>query len=311
MATKELGRLERVDVRECWTHEQLDFTPWLSRPENVALLGDALGLDLQFDKSEVQVGPFRADLLCREREEDRCVLVENQLEGTDHSHLGQVLTYAAGLEAACVVWISTDFRPEHRAALDWLNNMTVAGLDFFGLQLEAWRIGTSAPAPRFTVVSKPNDWKKEVRSASATVSGESNQKLLDHWAGFVQYLAGKSTPFPIPKACSRTFLWVDMGLPDLQATISRSYNFHKSVICVKCLTPAAFSRLHDGAAVLVERVGQEIQWSPETSRLQLWSKGDASVTDDVTTHYAWLTRTLSALATALKEVMLDAGEANG
>jgi hypothetical protein len=134
--TTPLGRLERADLREVWLSEAGDFTPWLAREENVALLGDAIGLELEVEAQEKDVGPFRADILCKDTATANWVLVENQLERTDHGHLGQLLTYAAGLQAVTIVWIAQRFTEEHRAALDWLNEITDDRFNFFGLEIE-------------------------------------------------------------------------------------------------------------------------------------------------------------------------------
>jgi RecB family endonuclease NucS len=99
MTTKTLGRLEKVDLRNFWTSEAGDFTPWLAREENIILLGEAVGLELEVEAQEKNVGPFRADILCKDTSTDQWVLIENQLERTDHTHLGQLLTYGAGLNA--------------------------------------------------------------------------------------------------------------------------------------------------------------------------------------------------------------------
>ena len=154
-----LGRLEPVDVRTVWPNEARDFTPWLAGEENISLLGDTLGMDLEVEAEEKEVGIYRADILCRDTASGHWVLVENQLAKTDHGHLGQLLTYAAGLDAVTIVWIASEFNDEHRAALDWLNDITEESVSFFGLEVEVWRIGESTPAPKFNVVVKPNDWK--------------------------------------------------------------------------------------------------------------------------------------------------------
>jgi len=133
MAEDPLGRLERVDLREIWLSEAQDFTPWLARPENLSVLAETLGMELELEAQEQAVGPFRADLLCKDLDSDKWVLVENQLERTDHRHLGQLMTYAAGLKAVSIVWIAASFTEEHRAALDWLNEITDESFEFFGL----------------------------------------------------------------------------------------------------------------------------------------------------------------------------------
>src|SRR5258707_14181126 len=121
---KELGRLERVEARDVWTNEATDFTPWLAEGNNLVLLGEAVGIDLELEAQEKDVGPFRADILCKDTTTDNWVLIENQLERTDHTHLGQLLTYAAGLSVVTIVWIADHFSEEHRATLDWLNQRT-------------------------------------------------------------------------------------------------------------------------------------------------------------------------------------------
>lgn len=154
----DLGEIERVDLREVWLHEAQDFTPWLA--DNLVKLGESLGLDLEFQEHEAPVGPFFLDVLAHDRGSDRPVIIENQLETTNHSHLGQLLTYAAGYDAGVIVWLTADFQDEHRAALDWLNQRTGEDTEFFGVVVEAWKIGKSRPAPYFRVVAAPNAWSK-------------------------------------------------------------------------------------------------------------------------------------------------------
>ena len=191
---KQLGALEKKAVREYWDNEASEFTPWLA--DNINLLGEALGLDgLEVEEQESSVGGFRVDLLCKD-EDDRTVIVENQLEKTNHKHLGQLLTYAAGKDAVVVVWVSTKFTDEHRAALDWLNEKTEEDVQFFGAQIEVWQIGDSQAAPKFNLVCMPNEWSK-----AAQHSGEmSNAEKLrfDYWSGLREHMlrekGGKVAP---------------------------------------------------------------------------------------------------------------------
>ncbi|MBM4437350.1 MAG: DUF4268 domain-containing protein, partial [Actinobacteria bacterium] len=143
---------------------------------------------------EKDVGPFRADLLCKSTLDGSWVLVENQLASTDHTHLGQLLTYAAGLEAVTIVWIAAAFTEEHRAALDWLNEITDERFRFFGLEVELWRIGASATAPKFSVISKPNDWSATVQAAArdATRLTEHQRLQLEFWTEYRAYMAQHS-----------------------------------------------------------------------------------------------------------------------
>ena len=170
MTDQPLGRLERVELRDIWVSEATSFTPWLARPENLAVLGEALNIDLELEAQERAVGPFRADMLCKDIGTDRWVLIENQLERTDHTHLGQLLTYASGLDAVDHrLDRQASFTEEHRSTLDWLNKITDESFRFFGLEVELWKIGSSPAAPKFNVVSKPNEWSQSVAQAARAI----------------------------------------------------------------------------------------------------------------------------------------------
>ena len=189
---KMLGKLEKVELREIWQTEGQDFTPWLAQEKNLEMLGEAIGIELELEAQEKDVGPFRADILCKNTEDDSLVLIENQIERTDHKHLGQLLTYAAGLQSVTIVWVASKFTEEHRAALDWLNEITDERFRFFGLEVELWRIGNSAAAPKFNIVSKPNNWSKTVSQAAKDILEQttSETKILQYryWQKLTEYL---------------------------------------------------------------------------------------------------------------------------
>ena len=184
-----LGKLQRVALREAWQHEASDFTPWLADPDNLNLLADSLGVgELVPVATEQWVGEFKLDILCTDGE-DR-VVIENQLEKTNHSHLGQILAYAAGVDAKKVVWIAEGFRSEHAAALQFLNENTTDDLSFFGVEVELWRIGESALAPKFEIVVRPNDWTKTGREQARAASAATPAKQLQQkfWMALVEHL---------------------------------------------------------------------------------------------------------------------------
>ncbi|MFC1959999.1 DUF4268 domain-containing protein [Chloroflexota bacterium] len=212
-----LGRLEPVDLRSVWGHEEHDFTPWLSGEGNLALLGDTIGLDLELDEREKAVGPFRADIVCKDTASNSWVLVENQIERTDHNHLGQLLTYAAGLDAVTIVWIADRFTDEHRAALDWLNEITGEEINFFGLEVELWRIGESDIAPKFNVVSKPNEWIKTVTASRKAQSGDltpTQQLQLEYWTRFRALLQDSGSPLKPRKPRPQNWYNIAIGRSD-------------------------------------------------------------------------------------------------
>lgn len=185
MNQSELGRLEKANPREVWKNEATDFTPWLAEQENLKLLGDAIGADLELVSVEESVGSFYADILCKDAFNGTYVIIENQLTKTDHSHLGQLLIYAAGLNASTIIWIAERFTEEHRAALDWLNNCTSEDVNFFGLEIELWRIGKSSYAPNFNIVCKPNEWSRDFKGKADEKELSDLQRLqLEYWTVF-------------------------------------------------------------------------------------------------------------------------------
>ena len=179
-----LGTLKEItDLRSIWPHEALNFTPWVA--ENVDLLADAVGLDITVDETESSVGDFNVDIYASETGTDRKIIIENQLEDTDHDHLGKLITYASGKGADVVIWVVKHAREEHKAAVEWLNNHTDDKIGFFLCEIKLFQIGDSQIAPAFTVVERPNDWAKEIRKTASANSTQ--QQRLEYWQAFNDY----------------------------------------------------------------------------------------------------------------------------
>ncbi|MGH3116142.1 MAG: DUF4268 domain-containing protein [Gaiellales bacterium] len=219
--TLELGKLEQVDPRSVWTHEALDFTPWLLA--NADRLSEALGIDLELEAAEHAVGGYSLDLVGRDITNDAVLIVENQLAITDHSHLGQVLTYAAGTAASTIVWIATAFREEHRQALDWLNENTSDNAHFFGIELQVVRIGDSLSAPLFNVVAQPNDWQKQVRAATqaGAVAGK-GALYVQFWGRFLDRVHAEHPDWTRSRRAGPEN-WFEMKSPIRGCSISSSF----------------------------------------------------------------------------------------
>lgn len=207
-----LGKLKQIDLREQWKHEALDFTKWLAEPENLEQLGDEVGLDIRLIQTEAGVGKFSVDILAEEETTGKKIVIENQLEATDHSHLGQILTYAAGIEAEYIIWVVRDARDEHRQAVEWLNEHTDDRINFFLVRIELWQIGSSDPAPKFHVISRPNDWTKSVRGGAATSSDLTDTKLwqLEFWQQLRSFGDSQQPPLKLRKPQAQH--WYDFAI---------------------------------------------------------------------------------------------------
>ena len=172
-----LGKIERVDdLRTIWPHEANDFSKWLAQEENLALLSETVSIDIVLEERESAVGGFSVDIFASEEGTGRKIIIENQLEETNHDHLGKIITYASGKEAEVIIWIVKRARDEHKKAVEWLNQHTDENIGFFLLEIELWRINDSLPAPKFNVVERPNDWL--IRRNCNLISGRHSVSML-------------------------------------------------------------------------------------------------------------------------------------
>ena len=170
------------DLRTVWPHEANDFTKWLAEDANLEELGNAVGIDIDLEERESSVGSFSVDLYATESGSGRKIIIENQLEDTNHDHLGKLITYASGKGAEVVIWIVKRARDEHRQAIEWLNQHTDSNIGFFLVEIELWQINDSLLAPKFNVVEKPNDWAKTMKSIEGM--SETDRLKLEFWQAF-------------------------------------------------------------------------------------------------------------------------------
>lgn len=223
-----LGKLEEVDIRKVWPHEQYDFSKWLATEENIRELGDALNLSLTDVETEKFVGNYRCDILCKDEITGKMVLIENQLEPTNHDHLGKIITYASGLDAAVVVWIVASARDEHASAIEWLNKHTDDEISFFLMEVHAYKIGDSDPAPQFKIIEQPNDFVKIVKAVSKnTDMNESQKNRLEFWTQFNEVVDSKGKPFNKRKATTDHWYNVAIGSSDASISIDLVNKEHK------------------------------------------------------------------------------------
>lgn len=266
--TGTLGRLERVELRDIWQTEATDFTPWLAREENLAILAETLAMDLELEAQERPVGPFRADILCKDIATDRWVLIENQLARTDHTHLGQLLTYASGLEAVAIVWIAAQFTDEHRSTLDWLNRITDESFQFFGLEVELWRIGNSPPAPKFNVISKPNDWSHSVSEAARAIDTAELSEIrimqLNYWRALQDILSSMHGPVSgNKKPQPRRWMAYPIGRSGMHLSVAmlRKKNKIRAELYIKGRDAKEFfEQLRHQQAAIEQELGYPLTW---------------------------------------------------
>ncbi len=209
----QIGKLIEVDVRELWKHEQYDFSNWLAEEENIEELGNIIGLTLADVEKEVYVGSYRCDLVAKDETTDTTIIIENQLEISNHDHLGKIITYASGLSADVIVWIVKEARSEHRSAIEWLNNNTNKNISFFLIELHAYKIGNSILAPKFEVIEMPNDFIKNSKpqQGNATLN-KSQSERLEFWALLNEQLAKRGKPFNIRKPSTDHWYSVALGI---------------------------------------------------------------------------------------------------
>lgn len=261
-----LGKLEAIPLRKAWANEATEFTPWLAQADNLALLAEALGLDeLELVGTEHPVGDFNVDVLCTAGGGEK-VIIENQLEKTDHTHLGQILTYAAGTGARKVVWVAESFRTEHVAALEFLNQHTTEELDFFGVQMELWRIGNSPMAPSFNVVVKPNDWAKsgQQNAQAAATMTPTKQRQLHFWTEWSSWLQSKGSTLRTQKPSPQHWTNIALGRAGihLAATVhTRESRIGMEVYIDHANSKAMFKQLEAQKVAIEQEMQAELAWN--------------------------------------------------
>lgn len=223
-----LGKLQEIDIKKVWQHEQYDFSKWLASEENIQELGDTLSLSLTDVETEKFVGKYRCDILCKDEITGKVVLIENQLEPTDHDHLGKIITYASGLDASVVVWIVASARQEHASAIEWLNKHTDDDLSFFLIEVHAYKIGDSEPAPQFKIIEQPNDFVKSVKAISQSSDlSDSERSRLEFWTQLNEVLEERGKPFNKRKPTTDHWYSIAMGSSECQITIDLVNKEHK------------------------------------------------------------------------------------
>lgn len=270
-----LSRLKQVDLREAWQHEAYDFTKWLAEDENIELLSDEIGVEIVIIEKEASVGRFNVDILAEESNTGNNIIIENQLEKTDHDHLGKLITYAAGIDAGIVIWVVKETQEEHQQAVEWLNEKTNNELSFFLVQIELWQIDDSNYAPKINVIEKPNYWSKDVKSSVEKTKLTDTKKMqLEFWTKLKDYAReqGYNINFRKPRAQH----WYDISFGTSEAHISLAVNTQKGNISTDVYipdSPEVFDNFYENKEQIESEISSDLDWQelPEkkASRVRL------------------------------------------
>ena len=286
----QIGRLQEVDVRELWKHEQYDFSNWLAKEENIVLLDDILGLTLTNINKEVFVGSYRCDLVAEDEISNVKVIIENQLEASNHDHLGKIITYASGLDASIIVWIVKEAREEHKSAIEWLNNNTTANIGFFLLEIHAYKIGDSLAAPKFEVIEMPNNFVKNSKSSSGSSELNEIQSMrLEFWTKLNDELVRRGKPLN-PRKASKTnwhILSVGTSIAELIFYIEKNLKYIHVSISIKD-NKKLFDELYEIRHQIEEELGFGLLWQRFESGKATYINYEISLKDfnDKSTHDA-------------------------
>ncbi len=259
---KILSKLNKVELRDVWGHEALDFTNWLAQHENLDSLSEAVGVEIKLIKTEASVGKFNVDILAEEEASGRKIIIENQLEPTNHDHLGKIITYASGYDAEIIIWIVQEVRDEHQKAVDWLNDHTDEKINFFLIKIELWQIEESNPAPKFEIIVSPNEWAKAIKT-NQTNSELTNTKLqqLDFWSKFKNYV--QINDKRIRLRSPRPQHWYDVSIGSSEAHVALTINTRENLIACEIYISRnkdLYNFLQERAVQIEKEIGEPLEW---------------------------------------------------
>lgn len=255
-----LGELIKVnDLRTVWSHEAYDFTNWLSEENNLQILSDEIGLNgIELIDTEVKTGSFFVDILANETDTNDKIIIENQLELTDHDHLGKIITYASGHDAKTIIWIVKEAKEEHRQAIDWLNEHTDSDINIFLCKIELWKINDSPLAPNFQVICKPNNWTKSVKIESNITPSKKIE--LNYWNKVNEYINNNNFNFSTPAPRPRPIHVLAIGNSATQIRLTFNTKNEMSVRFHINDDKVLFDKLYENKNEIEKELGFELEW---------------------------------------------------
>jgi hypothetical protein len=312
--TPELGRLESVDLRKVWPHEALDFTNWLAVPENLSFLGSELGItDISLIEREASSGRFSVDILAEDQQSNRKIVIENQLEMTNHDHLGKIITYASGRDAEVVVWIVKDAHAEHRQAIDWLNEHTDERLNFFLIKMELWQIAASPAAPKFQILCRPNNWAKAVKAPKRAGDGQTELRVLQirFWESFLEFFQNQDTTGMNPVKPGRAQHYCDIKYGSTKSHLGLTIVNRRKEMGCEVYIPGnkdLFKHLLEHKDEIERDTGHELEWMDlpnPACRIKLTSEADLNRTDAWEGYFRWLLEKAQVFQRVFRPLVLE------
>lgn len=288
------GNLKQVELRTGWNHEAFDFTKWLVQPENLQLLSDEIGIEIAPIEAEARTGKYSVDILAEEENTGNKIIIENQLEKTDHDHLGKIITYASGYDAEYIVWIVKDANEEHRQALEWLNDHTDSNLNFFLIRLELWQIDDSAPAVKLNMIVKPNEWTKTLRERTRSDELTDTKLMqLDFWNHFKSFCKDKHSNIGSRKAGAQHWYNIAIGRSDAKVMVKINTR-ENEISCELYIKDNKdwFDELEREKEITESKIGENLDWrrldDKKASRILLARHASIDNEDKWDEYVAWL-----------------------
>ena len=287
----DLSKLKKVNLRSVWAHEAHDFTKWLAEEENLNILSDEIGIDITLLQTEANVGNFNVDILAEEDVTKNKIIIENQLEITNHDHLGKLITYAAGYDAKAIIWIVKDVRDEHKQAIEWLNKVTDDQTGFFLIRIELWQIEDSTPAPKFEVIIRPNEWAKTIKTTSSNKNlTDTKVQQLEFWNKFVDYC--KNTNSELRLRTPRPQHWYDFSMGSSDAHIGLTMNTRENLIGCEVYiarNKSLFEYLQSRSTEIEAQINNQIEWidASVAARIKISKKVNAIFGDNQNDIFEW------------------------
>lgn len=283
----ELGRLEKIEnLRSVWKHEEYDFSTWLCEEENLNLLGETIGLDISLIEREAKAGNFEIDILAEENNTGKKIIIENQLEDTNHDHLGKIITYASVKSAEFIIWIVKHARDEHRQAIEWLNSKTDESVNIFLLEIELWKIENSKIAPKFNIVEQPNEWLKIEKKINTTEISNTKRLQLFYWKSFFDYYNKTQLNNKLKISSPKPQHWFNIFIGSSKYYLCLTVNTQKKLIGTEIHirnNKDVFYNFKSNQTKIESTFGKSLEWIEASKDCRILN----SISSDITNENDW------------------------